>query len=163
MSGLESGLKVLESYFGGEPFSSPGALLAAARMRLDELEAEVAQLRRAPSDMAVDGLSSVSRVAPAVAPFDSGSRHAKERDRLEGRTVMKSEWLRAQVNKLRAEASRGAVPSSVVFALTDPIMDTIERDADPSFYPCCGFQSDGSHNASCTFYDIDAVLPEEVG
>lgn len=41
---------------------------------------------------------------------------------------MDLEWLKSQMNKLRAEASRGAVPSATVFNLTDPIMDSIARN-----------------------------------
>lgn len=40
---------------------------------------------------------------------------------------MDTEWLKSQMDKLRAEASRGAVPSATVFNLTDPIMDRIAR------------------------------------
>lgn len=65
---------------------------------------------------------------------------------------MDGEWLRAQINKLRSEASRGAVSSAVVFALTDPIMDSLERAREQKFYPCCGFRTGGAHNSSCTFY-----------
>lgn len=67
------------------------------------------------------------------------------------------EWLRSQLNKLRTEASRGSVPSAVAFALTDPIMDRIERVRAPNFYPCCGFRAGGEHNSSCTFYECDAA------
>lgn len=40
---------------------------------------------------------------------------------------MDTEWLKSQMDKLRAEASRGAVPSATVFSLTDPVMDRIAR------------------------------------
>jgi len=40
---------------------------------------------------------------------------------------MDTEWLKSQMDKLRAEASRGAVPSATIFNLTDPIMDRIAR------------------------------------
>ena len=36
-------------------------------------------------------------------------------------------YLRAQMNSLRAAASRGLVSSAQVFTLTDPVMDMITR------------------------------------
>lgn len=38
-------------------------------------------------------------------------------------------WLKSQIDKLRAEASRGSVSSAVVFTMTDPIMDRIAQPA----------------------------------
>lgn len=38
-------------------------------------------------------------------------------------------WLKSQIDKLRAEASRGPVPGIAVFALTDPIMDRLAHSA----------------------------------
>lgn len=66
---------------------------------------------------------------------------------------MQNEWLKSQMDKLRAEASRGSVPGSVVFALTDPIMDKIAREQNPTHHQCCGYPIGGSHNASCVFYE----------
>lgn len=68
---------------------------------------------------------------------------------------MDTERMKAQLDKLRAEASRGPVPSSVVFALTDPLMDAIARDQQPEFHPCCGYPSDGEHNTSCALYETN--------
>ncbi len=36
-------------------------------------------------------------------------------------------YLRAQINSLRAAASRGSVSSGQIFTLTDPVMDMITR------------------------------------
>ena len=45
--------------------------------------------------------------------------------------IMDTEWLKSQIDKIRAEASRGAVPPSISFNLTDPIMDRIARGKEP--------------------------------
>ncbi len=66
---------------------------------------------------------------------------------------MDNEWLKSKMDKLRSEASRGPVPGSVVFALTDPIMDKITREQNPKHHPCCGCPADGLHNPSCRFAD----------
>lgn len=65
---------------------------------------------------------------------------------------MNINWLKSQMDKLRAEASRGPVSSTMVFALTDPVMDRIAHEENPRFHSCCGFPADGQHNSGCTFY-----------
>jgi hypothetical protein len=62
---------------------------------------------------------------------------------------MNIKWLKVQMDKLRSEASRGPVPSSVIFTLTDPIMDKISAWEYPRYHACCGYSSDGPHNDSC--------------
>lgn len=64
------------------------------------------------------------------------------------------DWLKIQMDKLRAEASRGAVSSATVFALTDPIMDRIARYQNPQLHACCGHASDGPHNDSCPIFPV---------
>ena len=41
---------------------------------------------------------------------------------------MDVKWLKVQMDKLRAEASRGGISSSTVFSMTDPVMDMIARN-----------------------------------
>lgn len=43
----EPALQALAAYFGDEPFSSPGAIMTAARLRLGELESERDHFREA--------------------------------------------------------------------------------------------------------------------
>ena len=62
-----------------------------------------------------------------------GSMLLKKKPKIEGGIDMHGKDLKRQIDKLRAEASRTTtVPSSVVFALTNPILDSIER-SDPYY------------------------------
>ena len=69
-----------------------------------------------------------------------------------GEMSMNADQVKVAMDKLRAEASRGPVSSALVFALTDPIMDAIAREAAPKFWPCCGYPYGGEHNSSCSLY-----------
>lgn len=68
--------------------------------------------------------------------------------------------IKRQVDSLRAIASQEtATPSSVIFAITNPIMDEFERE--PDSHSCCGFPTSGGHNGSCTFYGLDEQVDKE--
>ena len=70
---------------------------------------------------------------------------------------MNKTLLKTQLDKLRADASKSSmIPSSVVFAHTDVIMNELARK--PTHHACCGFPVEGGHNGSCTFYGADEPL-----